>query len=250
MNARVTILGAPIDAVSMTEALAILRAFAAEPRFHHVMTPNPEMLVEGTKNPAFLRVLQSADLNVPDGTGLLFVSRLLGTPLRSRVTGADLTEAIAGEPALQPVFFLGAAPGVAAKAAEALRSRHPELIVAGMDDGSPRTEDEDRIVRRITESGAKTLIVAYGAPTQDLWVARVRSRLPNVRVALGVGGTFDYLASVLPRAPVFVRSLGLEWMWRLFLQPKRLPRIFRAVLVFPVLALIRGAARNSAETTR
>lgn len=251
MNKRFHILGVPIDNVSMQETVERLCIFAASDTPHHVMTPNPEMLVAAQKNPAFFQLLQKTALNVPDGAGLLWAARFLGGSLKERVTGTDLTEAIAACPDLQPVFFLGAAEGVAAEAARLLQKVHPTLVVAGTYAGSPAIEEESDILRRIQSSGAKTLLVAYGAPAQDLWIDRVLPKLPSVRIAMGVGGAFDFFAGKQKRAPMWLRSMGLEWLWRLIKQPSRLPRILTAVLVFPFLVFThrRGASLDAEVPT-
>lgn len=237
MKDRVSILGVPVDAVTRSEALARLRAMAADGTKHHVMTPNPEMIVAATRWPDVLALLQRTDLNVPDGAGVLWAAGRQGKHLSERVTGTDLAEAIAGETVMQPVYFLGAAPGVAEKASAALQGRHPELVIAGSFAGSPKKEEENDIVARINASGAKTLFVAYGAPAQDLWIDRVLPRLHSVRIAMGVGGAFDFFAGVRVRAPAFLQKAGLEWMWRLVQEPRRIGRICTAVIVFPFLVL-------------
>ncbi len=239
MPARVTILGVPVDRVTVAEAESILRALAESGIGHHVMTPNPEMIVAAQKRSDFLHVLQKTSLNVADGAGLLFAARLLGSSLPERVTGTDLVERIAAMREMQPVFFLGAGEGIAEKAAAALASRHPELVVAGTFSGSPRPEDADAIIAKITASNARTLLVAYGAPEQDLWIDRVLTRLPSVRVAMGIGGAFDFLAGVRSRAPLWMRRIGIEWLWRLLQEPSRFGRILTAVIVFPFLVLTR-----------
>lgn len=106
-----------------------------------------------------------------------------------------------------------------------------------MHEGSPREVDAQEIVDRVNASGAKLLLVAYGAPTQDLWIAKHLSQMPTVRVAMGVGGTFDFLSGNVQRAPRFMRSIGMEWLWRVILQPWRIKRIWTAVVTFPVLVL-------------
>lgn len=244
MNRRILILGVPVDVLSMADARDRLRAFALSAKAHHVMTPNPEMIVAAQKQPAFLALLQRTSLNVADGAGLLFAARVLGSTLPERVTGTDLTDVLASLPEMQPIFFLGAGAGVAEKAATALQSRHPDLVIAGTFAGSPKAEEESDIVERIQLSGAKTLLVAYGAPAQDLWIDRVLDRLPSVRVAMGVGGAFDFLSGMRKRAPVFLRRIRLEWAWRLLQEPSRLPRILTATVVFPFLVLTRRRATS------
>lgn len=236
----VSILGVPIDNITLGEAVDRLVVFAQGSGQHHVMTPNPEMLVAAQKDPTFRSVLQSSTLNLPDGTGLLLAARFLGTPLRSRVTGVDAVSALCLRADVGPVFLLGAAPGVAERAASLLRRKNPALVVAGTYAGSPDTEEEEAILQRINASGARLLFVAFGAPVQDLWIARTLKRMPGIKIAMGVGGAFDFLAGVRPRAPILLRLIGLEWLWRLLVEPARFGRMFTAVVVFPFLVLQRG----------
>jgi N-acetylglucosaminyldiphosphoundecaprenol N-acetyl-beta-D-mannosaminyltransferase len=234
---RVSILGVPIDAVTEDGAVACIQGFLTDGRQHHVMTPNPEMLVKATKDLYFLGVLQRTALNIPDGVGLLFAARMLGKRLPARVTGIDLLIRLVALSETSPVFLLGAAPGVAERAADALGKRCPSLRIAGTYAGSPALREEEEIIRRINASGAKALFVAFGAPVQDLWIDWNLKRMPGVAVAMGVGGSFDFLAGVQKRAPTILRSLGLEWAWRLFREPSRWRRIVTATVVFPLLVL-------------
>ncbi len=211
---------------------------------HHVLTPNPEMLLASRSNPAFRSVLQYSSLNVPDGVGLLLASMFLGNPIRERVSGIDLITALC-RVTDQPVFLLGAGPGVAERAAEVLHKQNPSLFIAGTYGGSPNAAEEAAIIERINQSGAKILFVAYGAPRQDLWIARNLKRMPGVGVAMGVGGSFDFLAGVLTRAPKWMRSIGLEWLFRLLQQPSRIGRIFNAVVVFPLIVLLTEKRQGS-----
>lgn len=238
MSKRVTILGVPIDAVTMAEAVEMLQSFVESGTAHHVMTPNPEMIVEATKNPTFLMLLQNTSLNIPDGAGLLLAARILGECLPERVTGTDLVSSLVALPAMQPVFFLGAGKGVAERAATVLSFRYPALQIAGTFAGTPKKEDEENIVQMIRASGARTLLVAYGAPVQDFWIARVRHQLPDVRVAMGIGGAFDFIAGVRTRAPQWMQRFHLEWAWRFLQEPSRAVRIWRAVIVFPSRVLL------------
>ncbi len=243
--ARVTLLGVPIDTLTQAEALARLEHFLKGAAQNHVATPNNEMLVEAHSHPQFRSVLQHTALNLPDSTGLLLMARLRGHRLPARVTGTDTMQmlcALLDE--RHPVFFLGAAEGVAEHAAEILKKRNPRLNIAGTFSGSPRAQDGQEILQKINAAQPHLLLVAFGAPAQDLWIAEHLSRLPSVRVAMGVGGAFDFIAGVQKRAPLKIRNLGLEWAWRFAHEPKRWRRMWRAVVVFPVLCLMekmRGA---------
>ncbi len=207
------------------------------------MTPNSEMLVAASKDEPFRALLSRTDLNIPDSQGLLYAARWTGQVLPERVTGVDTVQAFCATLHKDvPVFLLGAAPGVAEAAGEALKRRNPGLNIAGTFSGSPRDEDASDILQRIALSGAQVLFVAYGAPKQDVWIDKHLKELPNVKVAMGVGGTFDFIAGTQVRAPAVFRNLGLEWLWRVVREPKRIGRILTAVVVFPLMVLRRGRA--------
>lgn len=238
---RVTLLGIPVDPLTADEAMARLSHLLIGPMQAHVITPNNEMLVAAAWSPEFADVLRSSTLNLPDSTGLLLAARLTGQKLPQRVTGVDTVETLCRQIGPEsPVFLLGAAPGVAEKAAEVLKARNPKLVIAGTHAGSPSDSDAPAILEKIRSSGAVLLLVAFGAPAQDLWIAKHLAEMPSVRVAMGVGGTFDFLAGVQKRAPGWMRSIGLEWLWRFGQEPRRAGRMWRAVVVFPWMVVRYG----------
>jgi N-acetylglucosaminyldiphosphoundecaprenol N-acetyl-beta-D-mannosaminyltransferase len=240
MSSRISILGVPVDAVTQHQALKRVQEFMASGGKHQICTPNPEMVVEATKNPEFLSVLQASSLNIPDGAGMLWAAKYMGGFLPERVTGVDLLTAIATLSQPPSIFLLGAAPGVAEKAAAALRVLNPSLHIAGTFAGSPAKEIEGSIVDRINASKADVLFVAYGAPKQELWIHRNLPKL-NITLAMGVGGAFDFLAGVRSRAPKWMQALHLEWLWRVVQEPSRLNRIVTATIRFP--RLVKNASR-------
>lgn len=233
----VRILGVHVDAVTFEGMLGHIGEWIAEGGPHQICTVNPEFVMEARRNGAFAAVLESADLCIPDGVGLLWAARRLGRPLPERVTGSDGVPLIAARAARQGwrLFLLGAAPGVAQRAAGVLADRYPGLQVVGTFAGTPSDEDASEIVSRIRAAGPDVLFVAYGAPRQDLWIARHGPAL-QVPAMMGVGGSLDFVAGVQRRAPRLVRRLNLEWLYRLVTQPWRwrrqlaLPRFVRAVL--------------------
>jgi N-acetylglucosaminyldiphosphoundecaprenol N-acetyl-beta-D-mannosaminyltransferase len=236
----IDILGVPVHAVTMADTLALIEQYMAEPRLHQLATVNPEFVMAAQDDPDFRHVLRAADLCLPDGVGLLFAARRQGRPLPERVPGSELVYHLAGQAAERgwPLFLLGAAPGVGAEAgvadeaARLLAGRYPGLVVAGTFAGSPAAEENDDIVRRINDSGAALLFVAYGAPKQDKWIARNRTNLPAVRVAVGVGGSLDFVTGRSVRAPAWMQRLGLEWLHRLIKEPWR----WRRMLALPRFA--------------
>lgn len=237
---RVVLLGVPIDALTRAEAVSRVCSMLAGTTQNHVMTPNNEMLVEASKNQPFHALLHRTALNIPDSTGLLWAARWTRQRLPERVTGIDtVTGVCAVLGADTPVFLLGAGEGVAQKAATVLQSRNPRLVIAGTYAGSPNPADAAEIVRRVNDSGAKLLLVAYGSPAQDLWIDAHRREMPSVRVAMGIGGTFDFLAGTKQRAPMWMRSSGLEWLYRFLQEPSRWRRMWKAVIVFPLMVITR-----------
>jgi N-acetylglucosaminyldiphosphoundecaprenol N-acetyl-beta-D-mannosaminyltransferase len=241
----VDIVGVRVDDVSMAEAVAEARRLIGSPGSHQIVTPNAEFVMQARRNPAFRQALAAADLSIPDGAGLLLAGQILGTPLREHVQGTDLAVELARLAAAEGyrLFLLGAAEGVAAEAGRRLQARFPGLQIAGAYAGSPRKEDEDAIVERIrAATPVHVLLVAYGAPAQDLWIARNLPRL-DVGVAMGVGGVFDYLSGRVPRAPLWLRRAGFDWLFRLVVQPWRWRRQL-ALPQFVALAIWTAATRR------
>lgn len=216
------ILGVQIDNVTTDQALQRIAFFVEEGTPHQVVTVNPEFVMTAQRVPAFRDVINHADLRIPDGVGLLWAARRLGTPLQERVAGSDMVPLIAQQAARlrHRLFLLGAAPGVAEKAAARLFHLAPGVMIVGTYAGSPSVEEENEIVEMILATAPDILFVAYGAPQQDLWIARNLERL-GVPVVMGVGGTFDFLAGVTRRAPPWIRRLGFEWLYRLMQEPWR-----------------------------
>jgi N-acetylglucosaminyldiphosphoundecaprenol N-acetyl-beta-D-mannosaminyltransferase len=240
---HVRILGIPIANVTEDESLARIAAFLQQGGAHQVVTVNPEFVMEAQHNAAFRRVLLHADLATPDGFGLLLAARWLGTPLRGRATGVALVQRIAALAAERGyrLFLLGAAPGVAEQAAEVLRRRYPGLQIAGCFAGSPQPRHEPFLRQLIAAAHPDVLLVAYGHPAQDLWIARNQPHL-HIPLAMGVGGVFDYLTGRVPLAPRWIRQMGLEWLYRLLCQPRRWRRILVAVPLYSWTVLRHGRA--------
>lgn len=206
-------------------------------RLRQIVTLNPEMVMAAQRDVGLRGVIQRAALVVPDGVGVLLASRLLRGGLPARVAGVDLIERfapIAAERGYR-LFLLGGRPGVAREAARRLRARSPGLTIAGVHDGSSSAEDAPTILSAIHDAEPDLLCVAFGSPTQELWLGEHRQQLGAV-VAVGVGGALDFIAGAVKRAPSWMRALGLEWLYRLAREPWRwrrmlaLPRFTAVVL--------------------
>lgn len=247
----VEILGVRIDRTGIHEARERFSEWLVgryEGLPHQIVTVNPEFVMEAQKNVEFRNVLNNSSLALADGTGLVFASVFLyGWKNRLfRITGVECLVMLARLCARtgNRIYLLGAGVGVAGLLATTLQRRYPRLIIAGAEEGiskedsNAKGEDHDEeICKRIVGSRTDVLLVALGAPKQDLWIARNAAHLSGVRIAVGVGGAFDYLAGVVPYAPKWVRSIGLEWTYRLMTQPYRWRRMMTAVIIFPIAVL-------------
>ncbi|MDD3067071.1 MAG: WecB/TagA/CpsF family glycosyltransferase [Candidatus Gracilibacteria bacterium] len=272
---RSFVAGIGFDAVNSTEAVSRVENFLsgrvslhekarsawgsmrAKTKFF-LVTPNPEMVIAAQTNSAFKKILNTADLAVADGIGILwgsyflhlkrrnfftllaslfsviFHSRKIHSVLPERVTGVDLFPRLLEVAARRKkkVFLLGAASGVAEKVKAKMEARIEGLEITGVYAGSPAESEAEEIFQRIEESEAEMLFVAYGAPAQEMWIARYLPHFKKVKFAAGIGGAFDFHAGLIARSPRFLRALGLEWLWRLIRQPSRFPRIWNATFRF------------------
>jgi len=231
----VDILGIRVDNVTYEQVLGRVEEFIAEGGAHQVNTLNPEFIITARRDPEFARILNDSSLNLPDGQGLIWAARLLGTPLQGRVTGVDTLlrlAQMAAEKGLR-LYLLGAAEGVAATAARSLQLHFPGLEISGTYAGSPAVEEENGITSCIARARPHLLFVAYGAPHQEKWIARNLSRA-GVPVAMGVGGALDFISGQRKRAPTRVQTLGLEWLHRLAHEPWR----WRRMMALPRFVLL------------
>lgn len=253
MDEMCHILSVRLDAVGRDGALARIERALTTPDVPPlaVFTVNPEMLYRSTHDADVRRLLNAGDLNVADGIGTVWAARRLGTSLPERIPGIELGEAALKSAARLGigVFILGGCEQarVAQLAAEAMSARIPGLNVCGTHHGyfDPDGAENDAVIAAVNDSGAGLLIVCLGSPRQERWLLQNRSRLPGIRVAMALGGSVDVWAGRVRRAPRQVRQAGLEWLWRLVMQPSRLRRA-AALPAFACLTL-REAHRLRAE---
>lgn len=225
---RIELAGVLIDRIDFGAAVDRIGAFLTSGSPHQIVTVNLDFLSLAQREVQFRETINQADLVVADGMPLVWVSRLKGEPLAERITGVELVDQSCRMAARleQGVFLLGAAPGVANAAGRNLAARYPGLRVVGTHSPAfdQRDPDQDeRIVDMIQAARPDLLLVALGAPRQDLWIRAHLERI-NVRVAMGIGCVLDLLAGRVSRAPRWMQQSGLEWSYRLLQEPHRLWR--------------------------
>ena len=222
---------------------------------YYVVTPNPEILVLANKNLEYRKILNEARIALVDGVGIILAGKVLGKSFKQRLTGVDLLENLCERVSKKPITvgFLGGKGGIADKTAECLRSRYPNLKIAFVGQEWPQDSSMYQVSSIKYNENKKSytgihntkylilntfidiLFVAFGAPKQEIWISENLDKLP-VRVVIGAGGAFDYVSGRVPRAPLFIRRLGFEWLFRLIVQPWRIKRQL-ALLEFMFLVL-------------
>jgi N-acetylglucosaminyldiphosphoundecaprenol N-acetyl-beta-D-mannosaminyltransferase len=238
----VAVLGVPFEPLTRSEAVARISAMVASRRSHQVVTANVDFLVQARDDRELRRIFLEAELVLCDGAPVRWASRLLGNALPERVAGADLVPDLiaAAERNGHRIFLLGAAPGVAAQAAERIARQWPRAHIVGHHSPpiQPMLEmNHDEIIQQVRAARPDILLVSFGCPKQEKWIAMHLQAL-EVPVVIGVGATIDFLAGRVCRAPRWMRECGLEWFFRLAREPFRLHRRYRANVrhFFPALA--------------
>lgn len=241
MRERVNILGVKIDKVAVEEAADIIMGFIENgEETKAVYTPNSEIVMQGYRNEEIRNALNDAELLTADGIGVVYASKILKNPIPERCAGYDtaccLLEKM-GERG-RSVYLFGSKPGIADKAAEEMIKKYPGLVVAGCDDGYFDEAKEKEIIARINEKSPDVLFVCLGAPKQEMWIAKHKNEL-NCRVCMGLGGSLDVFAGEVERAPEFYQKHGIEWLYRLIKQPKRIVRMMD-LPKFAVTVMLKG----------
>lgn len=214
---KIYLLGVGVANAKEQEVLEFIYTGLQKPgEKYYIVTPNPELLVIANNNPEYKNILNKAKLALPDGIGVMWGAWLMGKPLQQRITGADFVKSLCNHVSKQPITvgFLGAGPNVAEKTSECLQKLYPGLKV-GLAAGEWSEELKNKKV--------DILFVAFGSPKQEIWISGHLSDLP-AKVVIGVGGAFDFISGKVPRAPEVLRKLGLEWLFRLVIQPWRIIR--------------------------
>ena len=236
---KTDILGVGFDPLSPEEMVHTAASLIEGGGFHYAVTPNPEFLLAAQKNEAFRTVLNQADLSMPDGIGVVYSAKILGTPLKERVPGIEFAEAMLS--ALNEMggrlYLLGAKPGVAEEAGRRICARYSDLVLCGTHDGY--FKDEQAILPQIAAAKPDLLFVCLGAPKQEKWITRF-GLLTGAKLAIGLGGALDVFAGNVERAPEQWQKLGMEWAYRLVKEPKRIGRMAKLPLV-----LVKAAGRRA-----
>ena len=228
---KIDILGIGLDNVTMGEAVERINALREEKRGGYVITPNPEILYHSQTKPDLAELINGAKLVVTDGVGVVIAAKKLGRPLKSRVPGVELGEAILPDAAKRGdrLYIYGAKPGVAEQAGERLAEKYPGLVICGTADGYGK--DDDALCAKIAEAKPDLMFVCLGTPAQEYWMAAHTAQFPNC-LMFGLGGSVDIYSGTVTRAPKFWRALNLEWFYRLACQPKRIGRFLKSVPPF------------------
>jgi N-acetylglucosaminyldiphosphoundecaprenol N-acetyl-beta-D-mannosaminyltransferase len=226
MNPSITMMGCRIDNLSMEETLGRIEEFIRSGKPHQHVVVNVDKLVKASRDEELRRIINACALVNVDGMPVVWASRLLGKPLKERVAGVDLFEALMRRSSERGwrVFLLGARAEVVARLAETYRRRYPELVIAGWRDGYWQGEaQEAEVAEQVRASGADLLFVAMGSPKKEQFLGRWQDRM-RIPFAMGVGGTFDVAIGLVKRAPRWMQRAGLEWFYRFLQEPRRMFR--------------------------
>ena len=223
---KTDIMGLQFDNITMEEALDAAKVLLQGEHAARVVTPNAEIAYEALHDENMRTLLNSAELMLPDGAGVVLASKILKTPLQQKVAGVDFADGLLGMLAQngKSVYLLGSKPGVGELAAQKMMQKHPKLRIAGIADGY--FQDEAPVIDKINASGADVLFVCLGAPKQEQFMARHQKAL-HVKLMAGLGGSLDSFAGTVKRAPKWMIRLNLEWLYRLIKEPKRFKRMLR-----------------------
>ena len=223
---KTDIMGIAFDNVTMEEALGKAREILQGSKTCYAVTPNAEIAYEALHDEALRTLLNEADLVLPDGAGVVLASKILKTPLKQKVAGVDFADGLLGILAEsgKSVYLLGSQPGIAELAAEKMREKHPGLQICGMHDGY--FKDEAPVIEAVNKAKPDDLFVCLGAPKQELFMKRHQQEL-SCKLMIGLGGSLDSFAGTVKRAPKWMISCNLEWLYRLYKEPKRFGRMLR-----------------------
>lgn len=223
MSNGVKVFDIKFDNLNMKEVLEKIEQFLKSGKQHYIVLPYSEFIVRAQKDKELRKILNEADLCLCEGRGLYFTLKFLGLSMKEEVNGVELIYAIANneQRTMNSVFLLGGTDEVVKKTADRLGDK-----VIGWEHGY---QDLNKVIDKINKAKPDVLLVGLGSPKQEKWIYNNLKKMPSVKVAIGVGGAFDFISGKIKRAPKFMQKSGLEWLWRLIIQPKRISRIFKGV---------------------
>src|SRR3989344_1063763 len=243
------ILGVKVDDFNNQQILEKVDNFLDDAKKHYLVTPNPEFLVAAQRDEEFKQILNEADIAIPDGIGVIIASVLLGRGIKNRITGTDLVSQLTklASEKNYSIFLLGGRDGVAKRTESKLIQKYPNISIVGTYEGEADKTGDSETTKAIIEANRSGgfidfLFVAYGQAKQEKWIKRNLGKIP-VKVAVGVGGAFDYLSGKKPRAPFFLQKIGLEWLFRLLIEPWRFKR--QLVLPYFIYLILKEAFSKS-----
>lgn len=243
MREVVNILGVNIDKITAADALNRAEELVSSDGVSVIYTPNPEIIMQAYDDVEFKDILNSSDMCVPDGIGVVYGAKIIKNPVPERVPGYELCLGLLERLGISggSVFMFGSKPGVAEEAGRKITQKYAGIKIAGTRDGYFKKEDEAEIIAEINASGADFLMVCLGAPKQEKWIYEHKDEL-NVKLCIGAGGSLDVIAGNVKRAPKIFIKLNLEWFYRLCKQPSRIGR-FAALPKF-ILTVIKNRGEN------
>lgn len=238
---KINILTIDIDRITLKETLEKIENFIDDGKQHYIVTPNPEIVLKAKKDSYYRAILNNADISIPDGTGIILASWAIGDPIYKKITGVDLCWEICRISSQKgyKIFLLGGKDDSSKIAKTKLELKYKDIKIVGTENGfkdikNISDEENQDIINKINESDAQILFVAYGAPFQEKWIYENLEKMPNIKIAIGVGGSIDFISGYAIRAPKLMRKIGLEWIWRLIMEPTRIQRILDATVRYSI----------------
>jgi len=225
---KIDILGVKIANLTMDETLETVEDFLLDGKQYYIVLLYSEFIVRARKDEKFRKILNEADLSLCESRGLYFALRFLDVLVKEEINGVELIYKICGK-SQNKIFLLGGKEGIAERVKEKLEGN-----IVGAEHGY---QDLDRVIEKINQIKPDILFVGLGSPKQEKWIYENLKKMPSVKVAIGVGGAFDFISGRIKRAPKFIQKIGLEWLWRLILQPWRIKRIYNGVVGLVLLTL-------------
>lgn len=244
----ITFMGATLHNYPKAIIVSKIVDFLHQDEIKLVTTPNPEMILQAQKNPKLKEILGNADIGICDGVGLLWILKLKGVYGIEKISGVDFLDEIAKKchEYNKSIMFVGGGPGVSAEAKLKMQQKYLGLKIDSyigpnvsykINQTHPYAQNDQEVINEINAFKPDVLVLALGAGKQEIWLNEHKHKFEGVKIMIGVGGAFDMIAGVTPRAPKIFQKIGLEWLWRVIIQPQRIIRILKAVVVFPIIAL-------------